>query len=89
MYETTLLQAPPIEKLAEEGNDSGFVWVEATPSLIAGEILEKAKKNGVEAVRTAGFWFGERGPDGMVGQIAKSDEMVFYHLHGASRSPCV
>ncbi|EIM79540.1 alpha/beta-hydrolase [Stereum hirsutum FP-91666 SS1] len=84
MYSTALLQSPPLEKLAEEGTDSGFVWVEATPSLIAGDILEKAKQNGVEAVRTAGFWFGERGPDGMVGQRAKSDELVFYHLHGGA-----
>lgn len=84
MYSTALMHASPIETLAEEGDDSGFVWVEATPSLIAGDICEKAKQNGVEAVRTAGFWFGERGPDGIAGQRAKSDELVFFHLHGRS-----
>ncbi|KAJ7588054.1 Alpha/Beta hydrolase protein [Mycena floridula] len=53
-----------------------------TPSLIVGDILEKAKKNGVEAVRTGGCWFGERGSDGKAGQKAKLDELVHYRFHG-------
>ncbi|KAJ6574703.1 alpha/beta-hydrolase [Mycena capillaripes] len=81
MYSTTILQSPSIEKLAKEGGNSGFVWIEATPSFIVGDILKKAKQNGVEAVRTGGFWFGKRGTDGKAGQKAGPNEMVFYHFH--------
>ncbi|KAJ7205972.1 alpha/beta-hydrolase [Mycena pura] len=84
LYTTSLLPSPSIEKLAEKGAEAGFVWIEATPSLIHGEILEKAKTNGVEAVRTGGFWFGERGADGAAGQKAGPDELVFYHFHGGA-----
>ncbi|KAF7346239.1 Integrase catalytic domain-containing protein [Mycena sanguinolenta] len=82
LYSTSLLPSPPIEKLAKDGADAGFVWIEATPSLIHGDVSEKARKNGVEAVRTGGFWFGERGADGKAGQKAGPDELVFYHFHG-------
>ncbi|KAJ7223532.1 alpha/beta-hydrolase [Mycena pura] len=73
LYSTSLLPSPPIEKLAEKGAEAGFVWIEATPSLIHGEVLEKAKTNGVEAVASNRRLL-KAGPD----------ELVFYHFHGGA-----
>ncbi|KAF8515447.1 alpha/beta-hydrolase [Gautieria morchelliformis] len=82
MFDTTLLPNTPIAKAAEDAEKTGFVWVDATPTLVVGEVREKAAQNGVEAVRTAGFWFGTKKSDGKVGQKADDGEKVFYHFHG-------
>ncbi|THH09623.1 hypothetical protein EW146_g8636 [Bondarzewia mesenterica] len=71
-----------MEKFAQEADRVGFVWVEPTPNLVVGEIRDKAAINGVQAIRTGGFWFGTKGADGQVGQRASPNEKVFYHLHG-------
>ncbi|TFY69110.1 hypothetical protein EVJ58_g616 [Rhodofomes roseus] len=60
----------------------GFVWIEPDPTLIGGEIKAAAKINDVEPARIGGVWYGQRGPDGRVGQRAGPDERVIFELHG-------
>ncbi|CCM07010.1 uncharacterized protein FIBRA_09329 [Fibroporia radiculosa] len=62
--------------------EAGLVWVDPTPDLILGEIKDAADLNGVTSTKVAGFWYGERGLDGVVGQKADPDEKVIYELHG-------
>lgn len=75
------------EKLAKSADEVGFVWIEPDPMLIGGDIKEAAKVNDVEPARIGGVWYGQRGPDGKVGQRAGPDEKVIYELHGQS-VPC-
>lgn len=49
IYDTGLRHVISITKAAEDAEETGFVWLDATPSLIVGEIHEKAVENGVEA----------------------------------------
>ncbi|EJF61521.1 alpha/beta-hydrolase [Dichomitus squalens LYAD-421 SS1] len=83
-YQTSLPSPTPLDVLAKDAKKTGFVWVKETPELIVGEILELAEKNGVQAVRRGGFWYGPRGPDGEPGQRASPDERVVYHVHGGA-----
>lgn len=76
---------PPEQDLREaaaSADSLGFVWVNASPDLVVGELHELAALNGVEAQTTSGYWYGKRGSDGKVGQKAAADEKVIYHLHG-------
>ncbi|KAH9934331.1 alpha/beta-hydrolase [Fomitopsis serialis] len=82
MYATEIIRGPSLQESSETAEATGFVWVEATPDLIIGDILQMAEKNHVEAVRTGGFWHGPRGTNGEVGQKAAKGEKVIYHLHG-------
>lgn len=63
--------------------DVGLVWIDASPELICGEIKEAAEFNQVVPEARPGYWYGERGPDGEVGQSAMPNEKVIYHIHGA------
>ena len=85
-YQTSLPPPPSLDALAKEAKKTGFVWVKETPDLIVGEVLELAEKNGVQAVRRGGFWYGPRGPDGEPGQRASPEERVVYHVHGQSNA---
>lgn len=60
---------------------NGLVWVEPEPNLVVGEIKAYAEKQGVETVRLAGYWYGQR-DEGAVGTMAKPGERVIYELHG-------
>ncbi|TFY50653.1 hypothetical protein EVG20_g11401, partial [Dentipellis fragilis] len=82
LYGTSLLAVPTLESAAAEAQKVGFVWVEATPSLIVGEIKEKAAINKIEAVRTGGFWYGRDGAGAAAGKKAGPNEKIFYHMHG-------
>ncbi|KAI1789469.1 alpha/beta-hydrolase [Ganoderma leucocontextum] len=82
IYSTSLQAPPTLEACEKDAHALGFVWVKATPDLVVGEVHELAEKNGVEAVPTAGFWIGPRGPDGNSDYPAGSDEKVVYHFHG-------
>jgi hypothetical protein len=84
MVETSLPVPDPLERLAQSANKTGFVWVEATPGLITGDIRHFAELNGVEPALIGGFWYGQRGPDDSVGQRASPKELVVYNLHGKS-----
>ncbi|KAH9934399.1 alpha/beta-hydrolase [Fomitopsis serialis] len=84
MYATEVMRSPSLQESSETAEATGFVWVEAAPDLVVGEILQMAEKNHVEAVRTGGFWYGPRGTDGEVGQKAAKGEKVIYHLHGGA-----
>lgn len=86
MYTTgfDFMKAPPLEKSAGGSEKTGFVWVKATPQLIVGDIARMAEQNEVSAIRTGGFWYGERDTNGKVGQTAHPDEVVFYYLHSES-----
>lgn len=81
------LKPPSLDNSAKEANKTGFVWVEACPNLVVGDIAHLATQNGVKAVRIGGFWYGERSADGKCGQKAAPNEIVFYHLHSKPRSP--
>ncbi|KAJ6551454.1 alpha/beta-hydrolase [Mycena capillaripes] len=80
MIETNLPAPQTLEKLALSADKTGFVWVEPTPDLIAGEILHFAELNGVEPARVGGFWYELN--NGLVMQRAAEDEKVIYYLHG-------
>ncbi|KAJ7176627.1 alpha/beta-hydrolase [Mycena filopes] len=82
MIETHLPTSEPLEKLVLSSNKTGFVLVEPTPDLVAGEILHFAKLNGVVPATIGGFWYGVSGDEFSVDQRALPDEMVIYHLHG-------
>ncbi|KZT01805.1 alpha/beta-hydrolase [Laetiporus sulphureus 93-53] len=71
------------ESYAKSGEDVGLVWLDPISEfLIVGEIKQAAAVNAVVPVRLAGYWYGQRGTDGMVGQSAGPDEKVIYELHG-------
>ncbi|CCM01049.1 uncharacterized protein FIBRA_03097 [Fibroporia radiculosa] len=67
----------------EEGGKFGLVWIEPNPDLIIGEIKETAELNGVLPIKTPGFWHGQRGSDGRLGQRAGPDEKVIFEIHGS------
>ena len=79
----TGLPAPTLPEVCEkDAHALGFVWVEAAPELIIGEVHDLAEQNGVKAVRVAGFWVGPRSPSGKADYRALPDERVIYHFHG-------
>lgn len=82
MYQTSLPAPIPLAKSEQNAKALGFAWVKASPELVVGDVGEFARKNGVQAERTAGFWYGPTGPDGDVDRRASPDEWVIYHLHG-------
>lgn len=86
LYDTELMSAHPIEQYAADAENTGFVWVDPTPELVIGEIKQMAEHNQVEAVKTGGFWYGPRSPNGAVGQKALKNEKVIYHMHGSPPS---
>jgi hypothetical protein len=60
-----------------------FVWVDAiSDGVLFGEIAAMAKINNVAPARVYGYWYGQRGADGMPGQQAVAGEKVLYHFHG-------
>ena len=61
---------------------NGLVWVDPDPKLIVGDIDVYAKKQGVEPVRVAGYWYGQRDAEGKVGALAQPGERIIYELHG-------
>ncbi|GBE78982.1 alpha/beta-hydrolase [Sparassis crispa] len=81
MYSTTLMGSESLEKAALSAQSLGFVWVEAAPDFVLGEIREIADANSVEACRTGGFWYGPTA-SGEAGRKASPGEKVIYHLHG-------
>ncbi|KAN0065628.1 hypothetical protein ACQY0O_000757 [Thecaphora frezii] len=63
---------------------SKFMWVDKLDDAdIRGELSRAMSIQGIKAVRTCGFWYGESG-DGGVGQRAAPGEKVMYHLHGGA-----
>ncbi|KAI0360114.1 alpha/beta-hydrolase [Trametes cingulata] len=85
MYATSPLPAPPLEAHARDAEKLGFVWIEPIPEeLVVGEVKEIAQINGVTPVKTGGFWYGPRGPDGKAGQRAAPGEVVIYYFHGGA-----
>lgn len=83
LFETTfapLLVDPLV--IAKSGEDVGLVWIDPAPELIQGEIKEVADINNVQVEVCPGYWYGERGPNGEVGQPAGANEKVLYHIHG-------
>lgn len=82
MFQTSLPTTLPLAEFEKNAGALGFVWVRATPEFVVGEVQEIAQKNGVEAARIGGFWYGPRGPDGQAGQRASPDERVMYYMHG-------
>ena len=79
----TGLPAPTLPEVCEkDAHALGFIWVEAAPELIIGEVHDLAEQNGVKAVRVAGFWVGPRSPSGKADYHALPDERVIYHFHG-------
>ncbi len=82
MFQTSLPAPTPLSTYEQKGSSLGFVWVEAAPELVVGEVAEIAEKNGVKPERTGGFWYGPRDANGGVGQRASPGERVVYHLHG-------
>ena len=82
LVQTSLPKPPLLSECDKNALKLGFVWIDATPDLVVGEVREVAEKNGVQAERTAGFWYGSRGPNGEVGQRADTRERVVYHFHG-------
>lgn len=84
MYSTSVSTTIPPEKRDAdvEAKEYGFVWVDAAPEYVTGEVKEIAEKNNVSPARTAGFWYGQRGADGKAGQNASINERVIYHFHG-------
>ncbi|OCH86779.1 hypothetical protein OBBRIDRAFT_814425 [Obba rivulosa] len=90
MFNTAIIAPEPQDKYALIACESGFVWVDATPNLVVGEICDKAQINGVKAEKTCGFWWGPRGPGRELGQRASEGEKVVYHMHAhPSNSPVV
>ena len=69
-------------KKLERDPKNGVVWVEPDEQLIVGEIKEYAQRQGVSAVRLAGYWYGERDAADQVGARARPGERVIYELHG-------
>lgn len=84
MYNTELVAVQSIEQCAVDSEKNGFVWVDPAPELVVSEIKQMAEHNQVEAVKTGGFWYGPRGPNGAVGLKALKNEKVIYHMHGLS-----
>jgi len=82
MYNTAPFLPYPPKSFSGNAEAFGFVWVDAAPELVTGEICELAKRNGVSAERSCGFWFGPKGSNGKAGQQASADEKVVYHFHG-------
>ncbi|OCH88431.1 alpha/beta-hydrolase [Obba rivulosa] len=82
MFNTAIIVPGPPDKYASTARESGFVWVDATPDLVNGEIRDMAQINEVKAEKTCGFWYGPRGSDGEPGQRASEGEKVVYHMHG-------
>ena len=63
--------------------DTGCVWVEPiSDEFVVGEIKLMAEKNQVKPERICGYWHGQKGADGMVGQRAGPGERVLYYFHG-------
>ena len=60
----------------------GLVWVNPDPELVVGEIKTYAERQGVEPVKLAGYWYGQRDLEGAVGTPANPGERVIYELHG-------
>lgn len=72
-------------KFENDEDEVGLVWIDASPELIKDDIKEFAERNGVEAERVPGYWFGGRDiGTGRVGQRAHPDEKVILCLHGES-----
>ncbi|PIL25980.1 hypothetical protein GSI_11734 [Ganoderma sinense ZZ0214-1] len=82
MFQTSLPAPAPLSTFEKNASTLGFVFVEATPELVVGEVADIAEKNGVKAERTGGFWYGPRDDKNGVGQRALPGERVVYHLHG-------
>ncbi|OCH88433.1 alpha/beta-hydrolase [Obba rivulosa] len=82
MFNTSILSPDSPENYVSTAHETGFVWVDAAPDLITGEIRDFAAVNDVSSERTCGFWYGARGIDGSAGQRASKDERLIYHMHG-------
>ncbi|EED83466.1 predicted protein [Postia placenta Mad-698-R] len=82
MFMTALVPLPYPKEDKPDPKEPGIAWADPVPDLIVGEISDYARANQVDAVRTPGFWYGPRGPNGEVGQKASPDEKVIYHFHG-------
>ncbi|KAF9805510.1 hypothetical protein IEO21_09008 [Rhodonia placenta] len=83
MYATQISIEQPIEYCPAGENNTGFVWVAPAPQLVVGELKELADANGVEAVRTGGYWIGPRLGAVPAGKQACAGEKVVYHVHAA------
>lgn len=86
MYATQISIEQPIEYCPAGENNTGFVWVAPAPQLVVGELKELADANGVEAVRTGGYWIGPRLGAVPAGKQACAGEKVVYHVHGEPRT---
>ncbi|EMD35367.1 hypothetical protein CERSUDRAFT_106757 [Gelatoporia subvermispora B] len=82
MFNTSIVKPNPPQTYIATARQTGFVWVDATPDFVLGDLRSLAELNGVEAERTCGFWYGSRGVGGAVGQRASKGEKVVYHMHG-------
>ncbi|TFY69113.1 hypothetical protein EVJ58_g611 [Rhodofomes roseus] len=84
MYNTEPMGGQSLEQCAVDAEKTGFVWVDPAPELVVGEVKQMAEDNQVEAVKTGGFWYGPRSPNGAVGQKALKGEKLIYHMHGGA-----
>jgi acetyl esterase/lipase len=79
-----LMPTPAAVEAGGTAEADGLVWIDATPQLVTDDIARLARVNGVEAEKTAGYWFGPRGVDGKAGQKAGPNEKVVYYFHGGA-----
>ena len=60
-----------------------FAWVPSISSeLVAGEVEELAKRNGVAPQKTSGYWYTSPSFQGKYDEAAREDEKVVLHFHG-------
>lgn len=72
---------------AQNEQEVGLVWIDASPDLIQGTIKRYAGINEVLTVRVPAYWSGARDiATGHVGQAARPDEKVILAFHGKLHS---
>jgi hypothetical protein len=63
------------EAIAAAPNNTDFTWVEPLePELLVGELKKYAERNGVESVKTSGYWYGDDNA------VPPASERIIYHL---------